>query len=96
MKLSKEGIIKALISLRGCAGWSAPLLFAHSEDRFSRDVASSRGYNVLHFNNERLSNVFNKILLYFSDESFSNILIKIYCILVMDVFRTFSIRFIVF
>ena len=28
-------ITKALISLRGCAGWSAALLFANHEDRFS-------------------------------------------------------------
>ena len=27
---------KALIRLRGCAGLSAPLLFANPEDRFSR------------------------------------------------------------
>ena len=26
----------ALIILHGCAGWSAPLLFANPEDRFSR------------------------------------------------------------
>ena len=30
MVLSKHHITKALISLRGCAGWSAPLLFANS------------------------------------------------------------------
>ena len=30
MVLSKKGIKKALIRLRGCAGWSAPLLFANS------------------------------------------------------------------
>ena len=30
----KKGIIKALISLRRCAGWSAPLLIALPEDRF--------------------------------------------------------------
>ena len=65
MILSKEGIIKALIRLRGCAGWSAPLLFAHSEDRFSRDVTSSMGCNVLYFNDQRLSNLFNKIVFVF-------------------------------
>ena len=31
--------IKALIRLRGCVGWSAPLLFAHGINRFSHDVA---------------------------------------------------------
>ena len=36
MMLSKKRITKALISLRGCAGWSAPLMFADPEDRFSR------------------------------------------------------------
>ena len=33
--LSNKRIIKELIRLRGCAGWSAPLLFANIEDRFS-------------------------------------------------------------
>ena len=32
---SNKRITKALISLGGCAGWSAPLLFANPEDRFS-------------------------------------------------------------
>ena len=36
MTLSKKRITKALISLRGCAGWSAPVLFVNPEDRFSR------------------------------------------------------------
>ena len=39
MILSKKRITKVLIRLRGCAGWSAPVLFANSqmpEDRFSR------------------------------------------------------------
>ena len=39
MILFKKRITKALISLRGCAGWSAPLLFANPEDRFSCDEA---------------------------------------------------------
>ena len=30
MILSKKRITKALIRLRGCAGWSAPVLFANS------------------------------------------------------------------
>ena len=34
--LSNQRITKVLIRLRGCAGWSAPLLFANPEDRFSR------------------------------------------------------------
>ena len=34
MILSKEGIAKALIRLRGCAGWSAPVLFVNPEEGF--------------------------------------------------------------
>ena len=33
---SEKPITKALIRLRGCAGWSASLLFAYTEDKFSR------------------------------------------------------------
>ena len=36
MILPKKRITKALIRLHGYAGWSAPLLFANPEDRFSR------------------------------------------------------------
>ena len=36
---SKQRTIKALIRLRGWAGWSAPLLFAYGKNRFSHDVA---------------------------------------------------------
>ena len=39
MILSKKRITKALIRLRGCAGWSAPVLFATPDYRFSRDEA---------------------------------------------------------
>ena len=39
MVLSKKRITKALIRLHGCAGWSAPVLFANPEDRFSRGEA---------------------------------------------------------
>ena len=35
MILSQKHITKVLIRMRGCAGWSAPLLFANPEDRFS-------------------------------------------------------------
>ena len=34
MVLSKTRLTKALIRLRRCAGWSAPVLFANPEDRF--------------------------------------------------------------
>ena len=39
MILCNKGITKKLIRLRGCAGWSAPLLFAHHR----RQVLSRRG-----------------------------------------------------
>ena len=35
MILSNKRITKALIRLRRCAGWSAPLLLANTKDRFS-------------------------------------------------------------
>ena len=35
MIVSKKGIAKALISLRECAGWGAPLLFVNLVDRYS-------------------------------------------------------------
>ena len=41
--LSKKRITKALISLRECAGWSAPLLFANHR----RQVFSRRGPDKL-------------------------------------------------
>ena len=37
--LYNKRIRKALIRLDGCAGWSAPFLFANPEDRFSRTEA---------------------------------------------------------
>ena len=37
--LSRQRTTKALIRLRGCASWSAPLLFAYGINRFSHDVA---------------------------------------------------------
>ena len=40
--LSRQRTIKALIRLRGCAGWSAPFLFAYCINRFSHDVAHIR------------------------------------------------------
>ena len=36
---SRQRTTKALIRLRGCAGWSAPLLFAYGKSRFCHDVA---------------------------------------------------------
>ena len=36
MVLFNKRITKALIRLRGCAGWSAFLLIANPKDRFSR------------------------------------------------------------
>ena len=40
MILSKKRITKVLISLCGCAGWSAPLLFKIFEDKFSHTEAN--------------------------------------------------------
>ena len=37
--LSRQQTTKVLIRLRGCAGWSAPLLFAYAINRFPHDVA---------------------------------------------------------
>ena len=36
--LSRPRTTKALIRLRGCTGWSAPLLFAYGKNRFSHNV----------------------------------------------------------
>ena len=36
---SRQRTTKRLIRLPGCAGWSAPLLFAYGKSRFSHDVA---------------------------------------------------------
>ena len=48
MILSKKPTTKALIRLRRCAGWSAHVLFATPEDRFSRNDAHLI-YNLLYF-----------------------------------------------
>ena len=37
--LSRQRTTKALIRLRGCAGWSASLLFTYDKNRLSHDVA---------------------------------------------------------
>ena len=37
--LSRQRTTKVLIRLRGCIGWSAPLLFAYGKNWFSHDVA---------------------------------------------------------
>ena len=37
--LSRQRTTKVLIRLRGCAGWSAPLLFAYGINRFYHDMA---------------------------------------------------------
>ena len=47
MILSNERITKVLIRLRRCADWSAPLLFANPEDRFTHVKAHKRvEYNM--------------------------------------------------
>ena len=55
MVLSKQRITKALIRLRGCAGWSSPLLFAN----LRRQVCSRRGPNYMSY-----FQVFLKIISY--------------------------------
>ena len=42
MMLSKKQITKALFSLHGCAGWSAPLLFTNTKNSF----ASAKVYMI--------------------------------------------------
>ena len=37
--LSRQRTTKVLIRLRGCTGWSTPLVFAYGINRFSHDVA---------------------------------------------------------
>ena len=44
---NNKQITKVLISLHKCAGWSAPLLFAHPEDRCSHVKAHIVSY--VHF-----------------------------------------------
>ena len=39
--LFKKGKTMALIRLRECAGWSAPVLFTNPDDRFCRDTGPS-------------------------------------------------------
>ena len=51
MILTKKRITKALIRLRGCPGWSAPVLFANPR----RQVFSRRGPNG-NSNKQRLNN----------------------------------------
>ena len=46
--LSKQRITKALIRLRGCAGWSVSLLFAYGKNRFSHDIAQLLCLNGVH------------------------------------------------
>ena len=47
MVLSKLRTTKAQIRLRQCAGWSAPVLFATPEDRFSRIEAQIISFTEL-------------------------------------------------
>ena len=44
--LYRQRTIKALIRLRGCAGWSAPLLFAYGINRFAHDAAQIKAPNT--------------------------------------------------
>ena len=55
MVLSKKRITKALIRLRGCGGWSAPVLFASpGRQVFSRRGPYSKiGYDALQIANNK-------------------------------------------
>ena len=75
MILFKKRITKALISLCGRAGWSAPLLFANPEDRFSRVEAHKIGstkeaptWNGQYKTNEWLNMFDGTSLILYSDE----------------------------
>ena len=48
IKLSRQRKTKALIRLRSCTGWSAPLLFANCINRFSHDVAQDDNWWTEH------------------------------------------------
>ena len=52
MILSKKRITKALIILRGCASWPAPLMFPNPKDRFSRVKAHLRHLSSNEHNNK--------------------------------------------
>ena len=73
MILSDKQITKALIRLRGCAGFSAPLLFANPRRQFSRAEAHissdfsciSPSFNIpLNLNRNTLSVTINDSLVY--------------------------------
>ena len=49
MIYSNKQITKELISWRGCANWSAPLLFANPEDRFFCVGAHLKGHIILDY-----------------------------------------------
>ena len=69
MILHGKRITKALISLRGCAGWSAPVLFANPR----RQVFSRQGpiiiYDLLHAGLEKHANIRYKIYTGFVESS---------------------------
>ena len=53
--LSKQQTTKVLIRLRGCTGWSAPLLFAYGKNRFSHDAAHTKQPNYPSVHSKSLS-----------------------------------------
>ena len=50
--LSRRQTTKALIRLRGCAGWSAPLLFAYGKKRFLMKWLICKYYTIQAANNK--------------------------------------------
>ena len=49
MVLSRQRRPKALVSLRFCAGWSAPLLFVCNNNRISREPLGPQFFRLLYF-----------------------------------------------
>ena len=55
--LSRQWTIKMLIRLRGCAGWSAPSLFAYGKNRFSHDVVQVQISCSFHLRGKRCKSI---------------------------------------
>ena len=69
MFLLKKQITKLLIRLRGCAGWSTPLLLQITEDRFSVSESRSDCFMYMSFYHERLENKMRDLIIVKCDNS---------------------------
>ena len=67
--VSRQRIRQTLLRLRGCAGWSAFLLFAHDKNRVSHDVAQL--YLVCK-NGDTSSRVMSKCMTYIRRTDFNS------------------------